>query len=126
MELPRPWAGRLPVDYRFPDNIRFFPISGQSFRFGPKRRNDRTHARDRALYGNRDSGACKVHSDDASGGKGLPHLQAWPLAGEAFLSPLMEIASGGPVSLAREKPGKERGGAPPLHPGAAGAEAKGA
>ena len=35
-------------------------------------------------------------------------------------------ASGGPVSLTREKPGKERGRAPPLHPGAAGAEAKGA
>jgi hypothetical protein len=35
------------------------------------------------------------------------------------------VASGGPVSLAREKPGKERGGAPPLHPGAQGAEAKG-
>ena len=29
-------------------------------------------------------------------------------------------ASGGPVSLTREKPGKERGGAPPLHPRCAG------
>ena len=29
------------------------------------------------------------------------------------------------MSLTREKPGKERGGAPPLRPGAAGAEAKG-
>ena len=46
-----------------------------------------------------DEEACEVHSDEASGG---------------------------PVSPAREKPGKERGGAPPLHPGAAGAEAKGA
>ena len=36
------------------------------------------------------------------------------------------FASGGPISLTREKSGKERGGAPPLHPGAAGAEAKGA
>ena len=34
-------------------------------------------------------------------------------------------ASGGPVSLAREKPGKERGRGVPLHPGAQGAEAKG-
>ena len=36
------------------------------------------------------------------------------------------FASGGPVSLTRKKPGKERGGAPPLRPGAVGAEAKGA
>ena len=64
------------------------------------------------------------HGTDALGFGRLSFRK--PLACGVFLSPPMEIASGGPVSLAREKPGKERGGAPPLHPGAQGAEAKGA
>ena len=39
-----------------------------------------------------------------------------PCRGRCFSDLIRFIASGGPVSLAREKPGKERGRAPPLHP----------
>ena len=41
------------------------------------------------------------------------------LTGEVFHFPRW-VASGGPVSLAREKPGKERGRGVPLHPRCAG------
>ena len=72
--------------------------SNRSLCFGLKRRSNRTQASIRGSYGNRgcaareicdDEEACEAHSDEASGG---------------------------PISLTREKPGKERGGAPPLHP----------
>ena len=69
------------------------PIGAQRSGSDGKRRNDRTLASFPGPYGNRGNEACEVHSDDASGG---------------------------PVSLAREKPGKERGRGVPLHPRCAG------
>ena len=39
-----------------------------------------------------------------------------PCRGRCFSDLIRFIASGGPVSLAREKPGKERGRGAPLHP----------
>ena len=99
--------GRTLASDRGPYANRIPRTSNRSGCFDLKRRSNRTQASIRGSYGNRgcaareicdDEEACEVHSEEASGG---------------------------PVSLAREKPGKERGGAPPLHPGAAGAEAKG-
>ena len=91
------FSGWLFVDRQcFPSLLPRIP--NRSLCFGLERRNDRTLASDRGPYADRGHEACEVHSEEASGG---------------------------PVSLAREKPGKERGGAPPLHPGAQGAEAKG-
>ena len=60
----------------------------RSLCFGLERRSNRTQASIRGSYGNRGCAAREICDDDASGG---------------------------PVSLAREKPGKERGGAP-QHP----------
>ena len=100
--------GRTLASDRGPYANRIPRTSNRSGCFDLKRRSNRTQASIRGSYGNRgcaareicdDEEACEAHSDEASGG---------------------------PISLTREKSGKERGGAPPLHPGAAGAEAKGA
>ena len=86
--IPVCFSGRLSADRQcFPSLLPRF--QNRSLCFGLERRSNRTHASIRGYYGNRGCAAREICDDDASGG---------------------------PVSLAREKPGKERGGALPLHP----------